>query len=55
MNLPNNDKAKRSIELEKRFDHIIWVGDFNYRVTGDRNEILALASGSNYAKLLEKD
>ena len=41
--------------LEKRFDHVFFSGDLNYRCDGDCQEIYNLATNDKYIELLKKD
>jgi phosphatidylinositol-bisphosphatase len=40
--LPNRKSAELPVEAHKRFDHVFWMGDLNYRINGNRELVDAL-------------
>lgn len=57
MKLPKSrDSGDYKFELYKRFDHVFWTGDFNYRINGpDPRVIVEKAIAGDYEELLLQD
>ncbi|EFA80518.1 inositol 5-phosphatase [Heterostelium album PN500] len=47
--------GNKSSDVLNQFHHVIWMGDFNYRVDLFREEVLNLVKKNNIAKILTKD
>eukprot|EP00727_Mastigamoeba_balamuthi_P006910 m51a1_g284 putative inositol 5-phosphatase (611) ;mRNA; r:325028-327330 len=45
----------RRVGLENQFDHIVWCGDFNYRIDLQPDEVVACVRYGNLAKLRAHD
>jgi hypothetical protein len=45
----------KKFDLVSQFDHVIWSGDFNYRLNWDRKHIESLLTLKNFQGLLAED
>jgi len=43
------------MDLSNRFEHIVWVGDLNYRIDMERDEVLQLVRQREWAHLYQHD